>query len=190
MTRQAWRLFLAFPLPDSLRRELGTWWQGLGLPESAWRCVPAPQIHLTMRFLGDTAPERVPALVEAVGGLTAGAAGFELALGEPGAFPARGKPRVLHVGLAGELDALASFAGELEAVARQLGYPPETRAFRPHLTLARARRGGGGRLDVADLPGPPALSWTARHLVLYRSELLPSGARHDSLETFELEPPR
>jgi 2'-5' RNA ligase len=81
--------------------------------------------------------------------------------------------------------ALASVASALEAAAREIGFEPESRPFRAHLTLARAEREGR---PVAPAPGGAAIARDVRadEVVLFRSELGPGGARYSRIAVFPL----
>jgi 2'-5' RNA ligase len=105
-----------------------------------------------------------------------------MALRGVGTFPERGQPRVLWVGLEMPPEALA-LQEACERIALGAGFPPERRAFKPHLTLGRWK--DGGRRPV--LPAAADLGGGAvDRLVLFRSELKPSGAVYTPLDTFPL----
>lgn len=153
---------------------------------SGWRWVSAAGIHLTVRFLGevDEGLDR-----EARAGWRAAAAsvpGFGIRLDRIGRFPSSGRPRVLWVGIRDDpAGAAADLAAAVEGAARASGFASENRAFRPHLTLARAARGQPQRApgEVAfDAPAPSAVT----ELTLFRSELHPGGARYAVLERYPL----
>ena len=155
---------------------------------AGWRWVRPEGIHLTLRFLGEVEAQRDaacrPAWREAVRPLPP----FRFGLEGIGRFPPAGRPRVLWVGIreSGSAGVLQALAGRLEQAARKCGFPPERRRFSPHLTLARAARGGrpglpdhaeeriGERVDVD-------------RVFLFLSELRPSGARYTALDSFDLE---
>ncbi|HEX4575022.1 MAG TPA: RNA 2',3'-cyclic phosphodiesterase [Gemmatimonadales bacterium] len=144
------RLFLALNLPPPVRHAL---WQAtaplrdLELPVK-W--VPAEGMHLTLKFLGEVAPERDAELGAALGRAKAGARAVSLALGGFGAFPDVTRPRVVWAGVASE-PALELLAHQVEQAFGPLGFPTEARAFRPHLTLGRTARTARPR-DFAALP--------------------------------------
>jgi 2'-5' RNA ligase len=105
-----------------------------------------------------------------------------MALRGVGTFPERGRPRVLWVGLEMPAEALA-LQDACERIAVGAGFPPERRAFKPHLTLGRWKDGGRRPL----LPATADLGGGAVHrLVLFRSDLKPSGAVYTALDAFPL----
>lgn len=140
------RLFVALNFPDATRQAL---WRAtaplrdLGLPA---RWVRADGLHLTLKFLGDVAPEREGELVAALRRAAAGSPGahpgagvLTLRLRGFGAFPDVTRPRVVWVGIEGD-SALELLQHRVEREFEPLGFPTEQRPFRPHLTLARAKR--------------------------------------------------
>jgi 2'-5' RNA ligase len=139
------------------------------------RWVKPEQMHLTLRFLGDTAVSQLPDLQNQLSQLTSQHSFFRLHLNGMGAFPNRRRPRVVWAGLDGDLTKLEKMQTELEDRIAALGWSREKRPFSPHVTLGR----------VKDARQVQALNWdvdlakmefgvTAVRLV--QSELRPSGA--------------
>ena len=184
------RQFLAVELSGELRDDLVSLQQQLRTEADGWRWVKPQSIHLTLRFLGEVAPELDASCREAWRTVAAGAPPFTVRLDGVGSFPPRGRPRVLWVGVRedGSEGRLASLAAAFETAAREAGFERENRPFRPHLTLARARRSGGGTLpELHEFVSRSALE--VERAVLFRSELLPSGARYSVLESFSFQAP-
>src|SRR5262249_11816634 len=101
------------------------------------------------------------------------------------------RPRVLWLGLSGDLAALAGLQGNVEAVCAALGFAPEARPFAPHLTLGRLREGASpadrARLGTTLLTQAPlAVAWAAGALSLMRSRLTPQGAIYTRLAAADL----
>jgi len=94
-------------------------------------------MHCTLRFLGDTAPETVEQLGPALTAAVAGVQRFSASLRGMGAFPDSRRPNVIWAGL--ESLELVQLQSTIEQLARQFGFVPETRAFHPHVTLARVK---------------------------------------------------
>lgn len=182
------RSFLALELSASLQARLRDKQQALRSICPGWRWVPPGNVHLTVRFLGDVSEERIEHQAtswrEAVSGCRAGT----VLLSGTGIFPDRGRPRVLWVGLGrqdppGWLHELATVA---EATARRIGFKPEHRPFRGHLTLARAaRKGRPAPPPVAESEQPLGLL-RVEEVVLFRSDLSPAGAQYTALQRFPL----
>jgi RNA 2',3'-cyclic 3'-phosphodiesterase len=132
-------LFVALNLPDEVRRAL---WAAaapvreLGLP---LKWVRPEGIHVTLKFLGEVSEAREPELRSALGRAAVGGHPLPLAIDGFGAFPGFERPRVIWAGLEPDpgLDALQH---RVEREFEPLGFAPEQRPFRPHLTLGRAAR--------------------------------------------------
>ncbi|MFQ5719956.1 MAG: RNA 2',3'-cyclic phosphodiesterase [Acidobacteriota bacterium] len=189
----SWRLFIALPLPDTVREAIGRAGVSLGrlLPERVCRFVPADSMHLTLRFLGDTDPERVPALCAGLDAAAAGSHPLDLQPARLGTFGGRGGIRVIFLHLTGDLAGTSDLAAAIEKVVMPLGYPA-ARPFRAHLTLARVReratrderRQVGAAVERFDCPAWP--SFSADEVALLRSRLLPGGAQHTRVHTASL----
>lgn len=94
--------------------------------------------HLTLVFLGDTAPESVELIKPRLDEVAEGHAPFELTLGGGGFFGPPRLPRVAWVGVA-ESPALMALQGSVAALVGAVGMPVEARPFHPHLTVARIK---------------------------------------------------
>jgi 2'-5' RNA ligase len=112
-----------------------------------------------------------------------------------GGFPNLRQPRVLWIGLGGELPELMQLQRQTEEIARSVGFAPEEKAFAPHLTLARAARDADRRTlqqvgqalaEYSQVASPPAsspISFSVAQLVYYQSVLNPAGSIYTPLAT-------
>ncbi|CCO09113.1 RNA 2',3'-cyclic phosphodiesterase [Desulforamulus hydrothermalis] len=189
---KALRLFIAVRLPDSIKQRLAAVQAVLRQTGAAVKWVEQHQFHLTLKFLGETPPPQVPAIVEAIRTCGAAAAPFELSLGSLGVFPDRGKPRVIWAGLGGNRQALTALQACLEQQLMPLGFPPENRPYTPHLTLGRFRQPGAD----AELLGQMARhkhslqgEWQVADLHLMQSVLTPRGPVYTILAAVPLHSP-
>jgi 2'-5' RNA ligase len=181
------RQFLALELPLPMHRSVVRALEQLARTLQGWRWVRPEGVHLTLRFLGEVPAERDGPGRALWRGAAEAARPFRLRLGPLGCFPGSGVPRVLWVGIE-EVEpggALVELAQDIERSARVAGYPPEPRAFHPHLTLARAERGRRPSRPGRDAEPGAADGWF-RELVLFESRLAPAGARYTALERFAL----
>ena len=169
-TRDPFRGFVALPLPGEAASALEAAARGYlgspGAPPGEWRVTPAARIHLTLKFLGDTAAAQVAPLAgalreaaRAAGGPVRATLGRAPAEGDSGSgaggprpgwllLPGPRDPRVLAVGLSDPTGTLPRMAALVEGRAESLGFPREGRPFLAHATVARrrgARRGSPGR---------------------------------------------
>jgi RNA 2',3'-cyclic 3'-phosphodiesterase len=180
-TTERLRAFVAIELAAGLREALGTLVGELRQEIRGVRWVAPTSIHLTLRFLGWSDPERLRRLEPKLRQAAAECAEGEARASSLGLFPERGAPRVLWVGL--ELpEPIQALQRACERLAVEEGFTPEARAFRPHLTLARFH-------DRAPRPRLPSFDFGAtplERLVLFRSELKPSGAVYTPMAVFPL----
>ncbi len=175
----AWRLFVA-ATPDASELAGLARLQARLRPmlSDRWRPIATDDLHLTLRFLGRTPTARVDAIRAALDRVAAEHRGGTLAARRIAAWPAR-LSRVLVIEYAAT-DWLDALAAALEQSMQSLGFDAETRRFRPHLTLARARVPQPLRLP-ADVDPSDASAASLRTLQLFRSDTLPEGARYTLL---------
>ena len=188
------RAFVAIELPEGLRAGLGRI-QGQLKPghEGVVRWVDPKGIHLTLKFLGNIAESKVPAVVEAVRSAAAGVGHLRLGVGGAGAFPNLQAPRVVWVGLGGDLENLTALQKATDRALAALGFPPEGRPFTPHLTLGRVRdtasreeRRALGEA-VGRLKAEASAPMEVGSVSLMRSQLTPAGAIYTCLASIPLE---
>lgn len=102
------------------------------------KVVDPGQIHITLKFLGETPESKVPALVEAMNGAAQGIEPFMVSLKGVGAFPSKNRMRVIWVGMNDTLP-MGTIATRLDESLAEQGFERERRPFAPHLTVARAK---------------------------------------------------
>ena len=163
----------------------------LGESAASVRWAPAEQLHLTLRFLGETDPSQVDAVAAAIAAVALERPALALRLDGFGLFGNR-QPRVIWLGLGGDLDELQELAGRLNAELSERRFPTERRRLHPHLTLGRVRR-SATREDREALTRAVARSPTldletqGQALVLIHSTLTQTGAIYRSLDRYPLE---
>ncbi len=190
------RAFIAIELPEELRQHLGDIEKQIqaGAGEAARkavRWVPASNLHLTLKFLGEVSTANVQALSRMLQTEAGKHQRFDMTIAELGAFPNLRRPRVIWVGSQAP-EALTVLQKAIEAETRRLGYPAEERPFSPHLTLGRISQ--NARPDevsqVARALGEMKIGEIGRvhidRMHLFQSDLRPSGAVYTSLYQFEL----
>jgi len=148
------RLFIAIDLPSGEKQRIGAAIAPMRAAAQAITWVPDERLHLTMKFLGEQAEERMSAVEEALSTVAARHRQMELVLGGLGAFPNLRQPRVVWMGVARD-PRLELLHHDIEEACAALGHQVDGRAFRPHITLARVRE----RLPV---PAARALATAAR----------------------------
>ncbi len=132
------RAFVAVELTDEARQAIATAVEGVSnLEIRGLRPVRPENVHLTLKFLGDTPEDMVEAIVRAVSKAVSALDPFTVTLDGVGVFPNPRKARVLWVSLGGDLGSLGELHEAVERAVEPLGFPSEERDFRPHLTVAR-----------------------------------------------------
>lgn len=174
------RLFVALELGAEARTALGTWGAQVAARDRALRATAPAALHLTLAFLGARPPADVAPLEEALPAAVAGGPWPEaLAVGDAVWLPER-RPSVLTVAVADPGEVLGALqARVVEACRGAVGWEPERRRFRPHVTVARLRRGSIPR--TYDVAPPPAVALPAKGVALFSSVLEQAGARHEVL---------
>jgi 2'-5' RNA ligase len=160
-------------------------------PADAVRWTPPDQWHLTLHFLGDVPADRIANLERSLHTSLAGARAFPLRLEGLGAFPSPRAPRVLWVGLGGDLPGLLDVRQRVIQACAGCGEPPDPRPFHPHLTFGRVRRPDPQGLRAwhearGDANPLPPCEWPVNRVTLYRSQLRPASAVHTELAAFPL----
>ena len=159
----------------------------LGATSVKW--VETRNLHLTLQFLGEVEADAAAAVAGALAPASPLPA-FRVTLGSFGAFPPRGAPRVIWVGVQAGAPALGALREEVARRLAPLGYRPDRQQYRPHLTVGRVRR-AGGRLREA-LAGAPSgseietVAWGVRRAALFESRLGPAGPSYRVLAELPL----
>jgi len=178
------RAFIAISMPEPVLQAIVETQDTLRGSGFKIRWVRKEGIHLTLKFLGDIDRDDVEKIQAAMERATKAFSPVTLRAEGLGVFPDLKRPRVVWVGLSGDVEVLRTLQSDLESQLNGLGFPREKRLFKGHLTLGRVK----GRLDRAKLSKAlQALtefrteSFTAQSLVLFRSDLRPNGAVYSKL---------
>ncbi len=137
------RLFIAVPFPDGAAAPIVALVdavRALGVPGGGRdvRWVRLDGLHLTLRFIGPTLPDRVSAAEDAVRSVATAIEPFDVAISGAGAFPTPERPRALWLGVVDGVAAMEAASRAVDAAMVERGWVADTRPFRPHLTLARS----------------------------------------------------
>lgn len=182
------RLFVAAELPAGHRAALADVCERGRSGGVRW--VPAENVHLTLKFLGEVDGEKVAKIEEALAAVAAGAEPFTLSLSDCGCFPNSRAPRVLWVGLGEGAEAAAALAAAVDRALEPLGFPREKRPFKAHLTIGRAKdpRGAGATASrkLAQLHGFAAPAEQLEAVALVKSTLTPEGSIYEEIGRWRL----
>ena len=182
------RIFLAIPLPAEERRALGRIARAIPFGGKGLRPVKAENIHITLKFIGDCPEARISLLSDACRRAAAQLSSFSLTLKGTGVFPTPLRPRVMWAGLAGDLDRLRRLFNAVEDGLHPLGFPRDSREFRPHVTLARIKGRVPPEVVTSFLQTPLHRSpFVVDRFSLFSSTLRPQGPIYQELESFPLQ---
>jgi len=187
------RSFIAAELPD----ELGIWLSQLQAqlkadksPGVKW--VDPYGIHLTLKFLGDVAIDKTDAITRAMETASQGISPFNLTIKDLGVFPNLRRVQVVWVGISGEVTKLSQLQQNIEANLARLGFAPESRAFKPHLTLARLRNQASpderqkfGQF-ISDIKFEETYHFEVNVISLMKSQLTREGAIYSRINSVKL----
>jgi len=187
------RSFIAIELPEEAKRGLAKLRSDLERTEHSFvKWVEPGAIHLTLKFLGNIPFKQVAEVTKAMKEAAQGISPFQLEISGLGAFPNLKQPRVLWVGIGGEVNVLSRLQQNIDFALAHLGFAREKRSFTPHLTLARIRQGAspGERKSFGELVVSTRFENKYRIAVtainLMRSQLTPAGAIYTCLALVEL----
>ena len=182
-------MFIAVNLPPALRDDLWTIAEPLRTHDFPVRWVAPEGLHITVKFLGAVAPDRLPGVREGLDRAVVGAKPFPVLLSGFGAFPSARRPRVVWAGC----EAAPPFEllqDRVEREMQELGFLGEARVFHPHVTMGRVRRGANDRA-LSGLQGHLermsfGQEFTVQSVDLMESTLHTSGARYARRHVAEL----
>lgn len=179
------RLFVALDIPEDVRSSLVALAAQLRLACRNARWVRIEGLHVTLKFIGETSPEKAAEIETALASIPSRAL-IPMNFRGLGFFPSERRPRVLWARIEAGPD-LAELAVAVETALGALGIPREERAFSPHLTLARfdTPRGLDALHAAIEKAGLPEFGVaTAKEFHLYQTVLKPGGAEYTRLATF------
>lgn len=187
------RSFIAIELPPEIKAELSSLEEKLQAGQYLFVKWVAPNsIHLTLKFLGNIAANKIAPVTAAMEKAVQGIVSFSVVISGLGAFPNWQRPQVIWVGLSGEVETLHKLQQRIDSALSPLGFSPESRSFTPHLTLARFKEGASSQEQrefgdlVASTKLGPSLSFEVDALSLMKSQLTPSGAIYSQIASVKL----
>ena len=186
-----WRVFCAVELPQTVRAQVLQHIARLreAMPEARASWSRESNLHLTLKFIGDTPQTSVPKFSNAAARAVEACAPFTIRLEQTGVFPKHGKPRVIWVGISDPEGNLGALQTRLEDESAEAGFPKEARPFHPHLTLARLRQPQHANALAAAHQqmqfGPVEI--TVSELLVIRSELSNAGSNYTTISQHPLD---
>lgn len=185
------RLFIALPLSPEDSQSLNEQYEYLTGFNSILKVVPTGNYHITIKFLGDVQDNIFENLVSSYSKLNFETGRIKFILKGLGAFPVLKRANVFWCGMDTELEKIKNIKKEIEKFSSGFGFDTDKRDFKPHLTLARARK-------ERIIPGKLIDYFTAnrekifgesffQQVTLYESELTQAGPIYKSLHSIKLD---
>jgi 2'-5' RNA ligase len=159
-----------------------------GIENAKW--VRQENIHMTLKFLGNTPDEKTEAIKQVLQNVAARFRKFSFTLDEPGCFPREDRATVIWVGVRFGASELIELARVIDMVLADIGFKTEKRLFKPHVTLARIKtptpvNNVFADTDVSEIIGHVV---NVAALTVFKSTLSPKGAHYDVLARIPLSP--
>ena len=184
------RTFIALETPETVTKVALSLQSSVKVNPKAVRWVRKENIHVTLRYIGHTAPGEVEKINRLLSEIVGQNSDLSLNVSGTGCFPKKERPRILWLGVDGDVLELKLLVEMINSEMDQLGYPQEERNYSPHISIGRIRYPQKVTPDVTDFLSAEyePISWNIPKVVFYQSELLPSGAIYSILGTHNLNP--
>lgn len=184
------RLFIGIELPVQIKRLLNDVSESLNSRVESAKWVPYENLHLTLKFLGETPDAKIDDVALSLRRAVAEYRKFYFSLGQLGAFPNQRKARVLWLGVTHGTPELVAISKSIDNELINLGYEKEKRGFSPHITLARIKIPSSveNAISAVDPNVCQGRIVNVNSITLFESRLMPSGAEYAPLEHFNLNP--
>jgi len=182
------RTFIAVELPEDIKRAIISVQDKLKASGADVKWVPAQNIHLTLKFLGEIDQDIFEKISLIMEGTAGGTPPFEADIVSVGAFPKISYPRVIWIGIGLGDDKLQPIVKTLEEKIQELGIPKEERAFASHITIGRVRSNSGKEKLVETLNKLEGCfngerpRFKINKITLFRSYLSPKGPTYEILK--------
>ncbi|MEZ4526277.1 MAG: RNA 2',3'-cyclic phosphodiesterase [Desulfobacterales bacterium] len=186
MNQNRIRAFIAFHLPEDVQNHIRERQDHLRSCQLHLRWVAPENIHLTLKFLGDINPDDTERIAQAMSQAVQNTSLLHLGAKGIGVFPNMRRARVLWTGLTGDTHNLIALQNRLDDRLADLGYEKESRPFKAHLTLARAKESPDPKNLLAAMEKFASFAspdFTAGELILWQSHLHRSGAVYTKLKS-------
>ena len=172
------RAFLALDITSTIRDALAGTQRQLDAPDAKIKWVAAENLHVTVKFLGGADDDQVAEVCAAAGEVAGGIAPFQFDVRGIQVVPPRGRARMIWAGIDDPTAGMTKLFERLEPALAALGFQPETRGFKPHVTLGRVKfvRDHDRLRQAAEVHADQHFgSVDAAEVVVYSSNLTPRG---------------
>ena len=182
------RTFISIPVPIEVRSKKNMLYSTLEACPSEINWVKNEQLHLTIKYLGETTESLFDKVKSEISEIAAKVRPFELTIKKTGCFPKKERPRVLWLGIDGNITSLNSLFLNIEKKIEVLGFPRSREDYFPHITLARVKYPQKHTPDITTFlkSSYDPIDFTVDRVQFLSSELLPSGTFYTLLGSYPL----
>jgi len=182
------RSFIAIDIPKEIKNKIAKIQMELQqiLPKVSW--VNPPNIHLTLKFLGDVASNRIPSITGAIRHTVQNQVPFNMKLSSISAFKNFSYPTILWIGISTDPAPIVKLAKNLNSSLNCFGFPQESRKFIPHLTIARIRNNISLTKFASHFDAYNNINHTpvsVKQISLIKSKITSEGAIYKKLQTIQ-----
>jgi 2'-5' RNA ligase len=184
------RLFVAIELPDEIKQGIARIQEQLRKTGAGAGWTRPEGIHLTLKFLGEAPETKAQEIMRALDAAVKGTGKLSLTVEGTGIFPNAKNPRVLWIGVGGDIERLAGLQASIEDAMDKVGFEREAREFSPHITLARIKfpkPRDNWQQKIEGIKDVKLGGFEAGHLSLMKSELKREGAVYTEVGRTELQ---
>ncbi len=181
------RTFVALEIKEELKKSLAAVQQKIGAAAGGIKWVKPDNMHLTLKFLGQTREDKISDISDVLESIAGGLNSFAVAVSGFGAFPNINNPKVIWAGLKAD-ETLFELQKEIETALESLGFIREKRPFSPHLTIGRVRDSSAKKKlkNVFEDIKADIDSFEVKNITFYKSDLMPDGPVYTVLKSIQL----
>ncbi len=182
------RTFWAVKISEEARQLIRQIYRDLPHLGANIRLVPPENVHVTLKFLGDTEEKMIPSIVASVQQEIESFPSFTYWCDGAGTFPNYKNPRIIYLGITEGLEKLREISNITERIMEGFGYTREKRAFTPHLTIGRVKNERKALNEVKSFLRYTfePIACSVSEVILFESTLTPQGAIYTPLRVIEL----
>ncbi len=179
------RTFIAIPVPESVFKLQSNLKNTISEKTGKVRWVKRDQLHITLKFVGDTPEESIDDVRSAIKIIADNTKPFEIFIQGTGCFPKIERPRVMWIGLNGALGQLNQLVKNIHNSLDSIGFPKDEKEFNPHITMARARYPQKKTPDISSFLNAnfDPIPFRIEKFQFISSELFPNGPVYTILST-------
>ena len=188
MAERLIRTFISIPVPREVWSKKNMLYSTLEDSPSNINWVKNEQLHLTIKFLGETTESLFDKIKSEIADAASKSEPFELTIHKTGCFPKKERPRILWLGINGNIPSLNSLFLNVEKKMEVLGFPKSEEDYIPHITLARLKYPQKHTPDITTFlkSSYDPIDFTVDRVQFLSSELLPSGTIYTLLGSYPL----